>query len=109
MDFYLIESLNNHIYCKLEVITGIRHHDKLQITNKSLISYLKYFLFERRFGYLYISSLDSASFLFTLTTLNFYLTVYKKVWAFFHLYADKHLITHVDAFSIMIKFSSIAL
>ena len=46
VDFYLIESPNNHIYCKLEVITGIRHHDKLQITNKSLISYLKYFLFD---------------------------------------------------------------
>ena len=46
MDFYLIESPNNLIYCKLEVITGIRHHDKLQITNKSLISYLKYFLFD---------------------------------------------------------------
>ena len=41
-----IESPNNLIYCKLEVITGIRHHDKLQITNKSLISYLKYFLFD---------------------------------------------------------------
>ena len=46
VDFYLIESPNNLIYCKLEVITGIRHHDKLQITNKSLISYLKYFLFD---------------------------------------------------------------
>lgn len=46
VDFYLIESPNNLIYCKLEVSTGIRHHDKLQITNKSLISYLKYFLFD---------------------------------------------------------------
>lgn len=46
VDFYLIELPNNLIYCKLEVITGIRHHDKLQITNKSLISYLKYFLFD---------------------------------------------------------------
>lgn len=46
VDFYLIESPNNLIYCKLEVITGIIHHDKLQITNKSLISYLKYFLFD---------------------------------------------------------------
>lgn len=45
VDFYLIES-PNLIYCKLEVSTGIRHHDKLQITNKSLISYLKYFLFD---------------------------------------------------------------